>query len=58
MIQIEKSQKRTLRFVGFNLPPEFAAKVRAETWRRDRSLRILLKDQWASFKKSPKCEKP
>lgn len=54
MIESQKTHKRPRRIVGFSLPPELAAKVKAEAGRRNMSLKTLFEELWALYEKQPK----
>lgn len=42
--------------VGFSLPPETAAELKAEAGRRSISLRKLLEEMWALYKKQGRAD--
>lgn len=45
-----KSVSRNRQIVGFSLPPELAAEVKAEAARRNIRLRTLFTEMWANYK--------
>lgn len=45
-----RKEGRSRRIVGFSLPPELAAEVKAEAARRNVSLRTLFVELWALYK--------
>lgn len=57
MTDSKKPRSRPRRIVGFSLPPELAAKVKAEAGRRNMSLKTLFEELWALYEKQPKREK-
>lgn len=57
IVPMTESTKKTLRarrIVGFSLPPELAAKVKAEAGRRNISLKKLFEELWGLYEDAHK----